>query len=260
MMFEDLLKHKKADLQKLLAYGFLKNENGFAYRTQLLAGEFDCLINIHSDGNIETHLYERFDLASSGSSHTEADIADEYVLYKTNATGEYVARVRDELESLVGGIVRDCYAPSVYRQPQTLEIIESIEKQYGDEQEFLWKKYPENGIFRHPETKKWYAAILTVARDKLTGTSKEVVEIIDLHVPADSMECLLEKEGIYPGWHMNKKHWISIILDGSIPTEEICELIEQSHQLAALSKVRKTPRKKAGSQKAAQQSADPHGE
>lgn len=38
-------------------------------------------------------------------------------------------------------------------------------------------------------------------------------------------------ESILPGWHLNKKHWNSIILDGTVPEKEIKRMIEESYDL-----------------------------
>ena len=38
---------------------------------------------------------------------------------------------------------------------------------------------------------------------------------------------------VVPGYHMNKQHWISVILDGSMTEEEILPLIAESWALAA---------------------------
>lgn len=40
-----------------------------------------------------------------------------------------------------------------------------------------------------------------------------------------------EYEGILPGYHMNKKHWNTILLDGSVPNTLIRELIDHSYEL-----------------------------
>lgn len=40
-------------------------------------------------------------------------------------------------------------------------------------------------------------------------------------------------DAVKPGWHMNKRHWISIILDGSMDEADICMLIAESHALTA---------------------------
>lgn len=38
-------------------------------------------------------------------------------------------------------------------------------------------------------------------------------------------------DSVLPGWHLNKEHWNSIILDGSIPDTEIKRMIEESFDL-----------------------------
>ena len=38
-------------------------------------------------------------------------------------------------------------------------------------------------------------------------------------------------EAVLPGYHMNKEHWNTVILNGSIPTEEIENMIDTSYSL-----------------------------
>ncbi|HEX6702656.1 MAG TPA: MmcQ/YjbR family DNA-binding protein [Gaiellaceae bacterium] len=40
-------------------------------------------------------------------------------------------------------------------------------------------------------------------------------------------------DAVQPGYHLNKKHWNTIVLDGTIPDDEIVELIEHSYALVA---------------------------
>lgn len=51
--------------------------------------------------------------------------------------------------------------------------------------------------------------------------------------PERSITLREEHEGIFPGYHMNKKHWNTVLLDGSVPTKLIRELIDQSYGLVA---------------------------
>ncbi len=39
-------------------------------------------------------------------------------------------------------------------------------------------------------------------------------------------------EGIGPGWHMNKKHWISVRFDSDVPEKFLLELVRDSYELA----------------------------
>ena len=98
--------------------------------------------------------------------------------------------------------------------------------------EYLWEKFPDNAVWRRKDTKKWYGAILTVAKNKLGIDSSEIAEIIDLRIQPEKMEELLSNEHYYSGWHMNKKNWYTIILDNSVNTKEICKRIDESYRLA----------------------------
>lgn len=36
---------------------------------------------------------------------------------------------------------------------------------------------------------------------------------------------------VRPAWHMNKRHWNTVVVDGSIPDDEILSMIDDSHRL-----------------------------
>ncbi|MCR9277650.1 MAG: MmcQ/YjbR family DNA-binding protein [Pseudomonadaceae bacterium] len=42
-------------------------------------------------------------------------------------------------------------------------------------------------------------------------------------------------DGVIPGYHMNKRHWNTVILDGSVPSSEIAMMIDHSYALVARS-------------------------
>ena len=44
-----------------------------------------------------------------------------------------------------------------------------------------------------------------------------------------------EQEAIIPGYHMNKRHWNTLTLDGSLPTKLVKELIDHSYALVVAS-------------------------
>ena len=50
-------------------------------------------------------------------------------------------------------------------------------------------------------------------------------------------------ESVIPGYHMNKEHWNTVILDGSIPEEEIHKMIDESYRLVVKS-LKKSDREK----------------
>ena len=38
-------------------------------------------------------------------------------------------------------------------------------------------------------------------------------------------------ECVTPGYHMNKEHWNTVYIDGDVPKDELCEIIEHSYDL-----------------------------
>jgi len=67
-------------------------------------------------------------------------------------------------------------------------------------------------------------------------TNLDSFESINLKCdPEDGVQLREQYSSVLPGYHMNKKHWITVLMDGSIPDKLIQEWIEQSYQLVASS-------------------------
>ena len=89
------------------------------------------------------------------------------------------------------------------------EIFEYVKKQYGTIPEYLWKSSPENAILRH-KNGKWYAAILRVEKSKLGLEEEGMVDVINVKCEPDMVGLLTQTYGFLPGYHMNKKYWITM--------------------------------------------------
>lgn len=49
--------------------------------------------------------------------------------------------------------------------------------------------------------------------------------------PDKAIELREQYEAVQPGYHMNKKHWNTVVVDGSIPQKIIKEMIDDSYDL-----------------------------
>ncbi len=58
--------------------------------------------------------------------------------------------------------------------------------------------------------------------------------------PERAVELRDEYENILPGYHMNKRHWNTLVLDGKLPKPLVRELIEHSYQLVVDALPKKT--------------------
>ena len=83
------------------------------------------------------------------------------------------------------------------------------------------------------EKNKWYALFLDVEYNKLNKNTDITtkVKILNVKYPADKILEIIGNKNIFPAYHMNKKHWISIVLDKNIKLETIKELIDISYSL-----------------------------
>ena len=126
---------------------------------------------------------------------------------------------------------------------QRERITQYIQDTYGTAAEYLWTDSPGNAIFRHPASKKWYAAMMWVRPEKLGLTGEEPLDVMDIKCSTIMIGSLLSTKGFLPAYHMNKNHWISIVLDGSVSDEQITPLLELSYDSAAPK--RPNPRKQA---------------
>lgn len=114
----------------------------------------------------------------------------------------------------------------------TWEVIDYIQTNFGADPEFLWARSPNNAAFRHPGNKKWFAALLLDLPLKALGRSDPGhVDILNLKCNPLMIGSLMDGKRFLLGYHMNKEHWITLLLDGSIPTPEIFPLIDLSYAL-----------------------------
>lgn len=109
------------------------------------------------------------------------------------------------------------------------ELFEWAKETYGTEPDYPWNDW--NCVLRHKHNHKWYALVIEVSEKKLGLTSDKIVDVLNLKCDPLLIGSLRMKSGFFPAYHMNKDKWISIIMDGTVPSEEIRNLVELSYQL-----------------------------
>ncbi len=119
------------------------------------------------------------------------------------------------------------------KESQASNITTHIRDEYGAEPEFLWpERYPTYCIFRHGNNKKWFALVGDVSGKCLGMNSSEKVDIINLKFDnGQALDFAENTPGAYPAYHMNKRHWITIALDGTLSNEVVMELVKKSYFL-----------------------------
>lgn len=131
------------------------------------------------------------------------------------------------------------------------ELFEYVASTYGVQPEYLWARLPGAFVFRHRENRKWFCVGMEVERAKLglpvegwaaaddeddksnrtssaSGVSSGKVLLIDVKTGPIVGGSYLGQPGIMKAWHMNKNHWLGILLDGSASEQTVKELLDVS--------------------------------
>lgn len=216
MFEEEIFKKSIIDYDKCLKYGFVKEQDIYIYKKDILNNEFQVIITI-TNNIIKGKIIEK-------------ELNEEYFNYRIeNQIGEFVNNIRDEYKKILLDIKDKCTKSNTFIYPQTNRINNWIKDTFSNNPEFLWDD-DKNAVYRHDKTKKWYGIIMEINKNKLIKENK-LVEVMNVKLPPDLINDLLKKEGFYKAYHMNKKYWISFILDDSIKDQELEELINISFTL-----------------------------
>ena len=92
------------------------------------------------------------------------------------------------------------------------EFFEICSSLYHTQPDYPFDDWMESAVFRHTGNKKWYAIILKVPRCKFGFDSDEMVDVANLKLPMELFGSFGISNGVFPAYHMNKLHWISVIL------------------------------------------------
>lgn len=206
--------------EKLLQYGFIKRGDDYVKSFEITESQLVVGVTVKA---LRQLYYEVTDVLSG----------EPYVLHAISyATGEFVGQVRSECDRIIDEVIKNCSAYKAPDSEQAAEIARYAAEKYGSLPEYLWQDTPENRILRRSDNGKWYAAFLKVQRSRLGLTGAEAAEIIDLRAEPEKIASIIDGINYFPGYHMNKKHWFTIVADGRLDTSAICALLDDSYVIA----------------------------
>lgn len=104
-------------------------------------------------------------------------------------------------------------------------------EKYGVEPDYPWRKYPDYAVFRHAN-RKWFCLLMNVPAAKLGLAGEACLQVVNLKARPDIIGSLRTMPGVLPAYHMNKEHWISVLLAGGLSDEAILDLVDESHALS----------------------------
>ena len=201
--------------EQLNGFGFKEEAEKLIYRKEILDSSF--LIEIVFVNN--QLMVEVYDI----------EFDEIYSLFSVDsAVGETVQNIREHVENLLSSILGLADESGKISS----EVIDYCNNKYGGNYVNHFKKHPDILAFVN-EKNKWYALFHEVEYNKLNKNTNITtkVKILNVKYPTDKILEIIDNKNIFPAYHMNKKHWISIVLDKNIKLETIKELIDMSYSL-----------------------------
>ena len=92
------------------------------------------------------------------------------------------------------------------------QFLEYCLNTYGTSPDYPFDDDLETAVLRHADNRKWYALVMKVPRRKFGFESDAVVDVVNLKLPTEMFGSFGATDGVYPAYHMNKLHWISVLL------------------------------------------------
>lgn len=214
---EEIFEKHTIDKAKLLSYGFKSKDGKLIFEKLFMDNDFRAEISFN--GKISGKIYDTL-------------TNDEYTNFRIEDLNGFSSQVRENFIDILKDIRENCTEKQLYKSKQALKVNEYIAKKYGDMPEFLWKSYPSYAIYRKKSNNKWYVLLGDVQRNKVdkNSNSTEIVEIMNVKVDKNKIGEILTINGIYEAYHMNKKYWVTIIFDDTVPQKTIQKLVDESYE------------------------------
>ena len=226
---EEIFARSIPDFAKLVKFGFVKNGSKYSFSGKFLNGDFTADVVVTSGGDVTASVFD-------------VQAGERYLpLRAKSRQSAFVNEVRESYRAFLREIKNACFVPQPFLTDQANRIAREAEKLFGDKIDFPFSTAPDYGVFRNPENRKWYGIIMNIPKSKIEKLRRAVslsaddaiVEIINVKIDPEKSIELKKRRGFYDAYHMSKKNWITIALDGSVSDGLIVDLLKKSRALVS---------------------------
>lgn len=211
MDFSFVLNDYILDEKRLKAFGFKRKAGEFLLEKPIEKGEFIAKISL----NEHKFVVDLFDVGFN----------DVYEMVNISSLdGGFLAGLRQQIADLVEEIKKNC----LINTNCTAVAINYISQKYGAQPEYPWAEYPNFCTFKNAK-QKWFALIMDIVADKLGLAGKHKINVINLKAEPSEIAALVDNKFVFPAYHMNKKHWITVMLSNNLPEKKLFGLIDRSY-------------------------------
>ena len=204
------------DRPRLKAYGFVPEGRALVLRRRLAGSIFAAFslqgahfsLTVYDDDTPEKADYVPFQAAA--------------------ADGPYVSLVRERAQALLEDILRQGFVRDSLRD----QILAQARQEYGTEPCFPWAEYPGHCTLKAPNG-KWYGLVMQVPYAVLGIGKAGRADVLNVKNLPEKIQALVDGEHFLPAYHMNKKYWLSVLLDSPAVLSQAQALLRESYALVA---------------------------
>lgn len=211
----------------MIRHGFVQSGKDMVFRGEIMFGKFQAEFRWSGQNR------PRITIREDGEEYS--------LIHVVSADGDYVRLIRDACIVWMTEIRDRCFAKKQFCGEQANRISDALFREFGDMPDDPWQsRYPGIGVFRLPENNKWYAIVMNTdgACVHHPGTH---CDVLTFRAGTKRSVELLQSPGFVPGYHMNHKSWVSVVLDDSIPDPVILAELSAARALLATGKQKDVP-------------------
>lgn len=197
----------------LLKYGFIFDNNQYVYEKRLEAQDFNLRVII-TNNSFDIKVFENNE--------------EEYLpFYIKKNSGSFVSKIKEEVELIIRDILLNCFESTNIRT----KLITYVKDKYQSDPEYPWKKDPLSATLKNPTSNKWFGLIMTIPYKYLKIEKEGKIDVLNIKNTPEKIMALIDHQHFFPAYHMNKKYWVTVLLDSQVDLEQVKALLDDSYQL-----------------------------
>ena len=213
MFYNEIFDKNIFNSKLAIAYGFSKTRDYYILQSDIDVENFNVIVKIGKD-SFEVNVIE-------------LPFNEEYILFNVlDSKGKFVSQIRKKVNELIGDIVNSCFSSLDYRKL----LLDYVKEKYGTIPEEPWEDN-NHATIKTTNSKKWYGIFMSIPYKTLGLDKGEKIDVLNVKLNPELIESLIDKKHFFPAYHMNKKYWITILLDSDTDLNLVKSLIDESFKL-----------------------------
>ena len=213
MFYNEIFDKNIFNSKLAIAYGFSKVGDYYILQSDIDVENFNVIVKIGND-SFEANVIE-------------LPFNEEYILFNVlDSKGKIVSKIRKKVNELIEDIVKSCFKSLDYRKL----LLDYVKEKYGTIPEEPWEDN-NHATIKTTNSKKWYGIFMYLPYKTLGLDKSGKIDVLNVKLNPELIESLIDKKHFFPAYHMNKKYWITILLDSDMDMDLVKSLIDESFKL-----------------------------